>query len=118
MINKNQIKVALKKGWTVEETEDGLVLNYSVGNLFEIFNYYGLTKLWLEEDENLLDTICRYRRQYGYGETFINKMLDEDICVVEDLRRDGVSYRDMVLGLEEYDAILEDLFVGLDELTR
>lgn len=127
MINKAQQEIALKQGWTIEHTPDGLVLNFdgSYGrniveqrNFFRKANYWGITKLWVEDDEtNLLDTIARYRRQYGYGERFINSVLDEDDCVI-DLRDDGVGYREMVLGLEEYDRILEELFNGLDSLTR
>lgn len=128
MINKEEKKIILKQGWGIEETEDGLVLNFNgrygdtnveQRDFFGIANYIGITKLWVEEDDkSILDTIARYRRDYGYGERFINSILDEDDCVVRDLRDYGIGYREMVLGLEEFDVVLEELFNGLDSLTR
>ena len=128
MINKEEKKIILEQGWGIEETVDGLVLNFNgrygnskveQGNFFGIANHIGITKLWVEEeDKSVLDTIARYRRNYGYGDRFINSILDEDGCVVMDLRDYGIGYREMVLGLEEFDTVLEELFNGLDSLTK
>ena len=123
MINKTQKQILLSQGWTIEETIDGVVLNFN-GNwnakdvkhrdFFRKANFLGITKLWMEEDEDLLETISRYRNQYGYGDRFINNILDEDDCIL-DLRRNDVSYTEIIDGLIEYDEVLEKLFNKLDE---
>ena len=126
MINEKQKRIAMEQGWTIEESIDGIVLVLN-GDLrhtknvefFRIASYIGVTRLWMEEEDgyNLVETICRYRRTYGYGDAFINNILDEDECQnVIQLREYKINYIDILDGLVEYDNKIDELFQAITEL--
>lgn len=126
MINEKQKQIAMEQGWTIEESIDGIVLVLN-GDLrhtknvdfFRRASYIGVTRLWMEEEDgdNLVETICRYRRTYGYGDAFINNILDEDECQnVIQLREYKINYIDILDGLVEYDNKIDELFQAVTEL--
>lgn len=122
-INEKQKQVVINNGWKIEESEDGIavILDGSIKwtentKFFKKASYLGISRLWLDEDDNdnLENTICRYRRQYGYGNAFINNILDEDECAnVIELRSFKISYKDIINGVEELDVKIEELYVAL-----